>query len=113
MTQKIAVRVSAMSEIQVIDREKKANFDIRITNKETNKSKMLSIYAENQTEETLRDKIKSKLENEEEFMCSIDGNALSVVKPDFENLAVSPAVFIDLTEQQIEQLQQLKNKEAE
>ena len=96
--------------IKVIDRDQKANFEIRVTNKETGKSRIVSIYAESETEDSLRDKIKSKLENEEEFMCSIDGNALSVVKPDFENLAVSPAVFIDLSEQQIKELKQLRDQ---
>jgi len=44
--------------IKVIDRDQKANFEIRVTNKETNKSKIVSIYAEDETEETLKDKIK-------------------------------------------------------
>jgi len=49
--------------------------------------------------------------NKEEFMCSIDGNALSIVKSDFINLAESPAVFIELTEQQIKEINELEKKE--
>lgn len=45
--------------------------------------------------------------SKEDFMCSIDGNALSIVKFDFINLAESPAVFIELTEQQIQELKKL------
>lgn len=49
--------------IKIIDRDQKANFEIRVTNKETNKSKIVSVYAEDETEETLKDKIKEFLEN--------------------------------------------------
>ena len=36
--------------------------------------------------------------------CMIDGNALSITKSDFINLMESPSVFIDLTEEQIKEI---------
>lgn len=50
--------------IKVIDRDQKANFEIRVTNKETGKSRIVSIFAEGETEDSLRDKIKDQLEAE-------------------------------------------------
>ena len=46
-------------------------------------------------------------------MCSIDGNALSIVRPNFINLAESPAVFIELTEKQIKELKLLRGGKNE
>jgi hypothetical protein len=48
--------------IKVIDRDQKANFEIRVTNKETGKSKIVSLYSEEETEETLKERIKAFLE---------------------------------------------------
>ena len=46
--------------------------------------------------------------SEDKLTCSIDGTALSIVRLDFINLAESPAVFIDLTEQQIKEIKKLE-----
>lgn len=39
--------------------------------------------------------------------CFIDGNALCITRDNFVNLQENPAVFIDLTESQIIEIQQL------
>ena len=45
-----------------------------------------------------------------EMRCSLDGNALSIVRPDFINLQESPSMFIDLTEEQIKEFKKLEEK---
>ncbi len=52
-----------MIKLKVIDRDEKANFEIKILNKVTGKSKSLSIIAVDETEESLKDRIKSSLDN--------------------------------------------------
>lgn len=47
--------------IEIKDRKTKANFEIRVTNKETRKSKCKNIYAPKETEESLIKKIKKAL----------------------------------------------------
>ena len=42
--------------------------------------------------------------------CAIDGNCLSIVRSDFMNLAESPSVFIELTEEQIKEIKNLEVK---
>lgn len=51
-----------MEKVKILDRETKANFEIRIINKETGKSRTLSLLAPGETEESLREKIKEGLE---------------------------------------------------
>ena len=53
-------------------------------------------------------KVAGKKKMEDNLTCSVDGNCLSVVRKDFINLAESPSVFIELTEEQITKLKQLK-----
>ncbi len=50
-----------MGEVKILDRETKANFEIRIINKVTGKSRTLSILAIGETEDSLREKIKKSL----------------------------------------------------
>ena len=45
-----------------------------------------------------------------ELLCEIDGNCLCVNRKDFVNLAESPAVFIELTKEQIEEINKLINE---
>lgn len=40
--------------------------------------------------------------------CYLDGNALCIVNEDFEDLQVSPAVFIILNKQQIKEINKLE-----
>lgn len=40
--------------------------------------------------------------------CSLDGNCLSIVRNDFINLAESPAIFIELTPEQITKIRELQ-----
>lgn len=42
-----------------------------------------------------------------ELKCFIDGNALCIVNKDFEDLMKSEAVFIELNEKQIEEINKL------
>jgi len=42
-----------------------------------------------------------------EYLCTVDGNALCITKKDFENLQESPAVFVDLTPEQIKKIRGL------
>lgn len=51
-----------MPKIRLMDRDLKANFEVRILNKETNKSKVISLYAEDETEETIQEKIKEEIQ---------------------------------------------------
>ena len=52
-----------MTKIRVMDRDLKANFEIRVTNKETGTSRSFNMYAEEQTEETIRDKIRNDMKD--------------------------------------------------
>ena len=41
------------------------------------------------------------------YKCSLDGNALCIVGKGFTNIQESPCVFIDLTKEQIKQINKL------
>lgn len=45
--------------------------------------------------------------NKEKLNCYIDGNALCIVREDFENLQESEAVFIPLTKEKIKEIKDL------
>jgi hypothetical protein len=47
------------------------------------------------------------LEAEPATRCYLDGNALCIVGPDFVNLQESPAMFIELTSQQIAEFREV------
>jgi hypothetical protein len=57
---------------------------------------------------------KRELEEVEEMtptlLCHIDGNALCITGVEFENLQENEAVFIELTPEQIKQIEALKQK---
>lgn len=50
-------------QVKILDRETKANFEIKVLNKITGKSKTLSILAVDETEESLKNKIKDSLDS--------------------------------------------------
>lgn len=52
----------------------------------------------------------AKYERERQSLltCSLDGNTLMVVNKNFVNLQESPAIFLDLTEEQIKEIRRLK-----
>ncbi len=52
-----------MSKVKILDRETKANFVIRVINKITGKSKTLSVLAVDETEESLKNRIKDSLDS--------------------------------------------------
>lgn len=52
-----------------------------------------------------------KTSSKDPLTCDIDGNCLCIVKTDFINLAESPAVFVELTDEQIKKIQQLRKEE--
>jgi len=45
---------------------------------------------------------------EKQLLCDIDGNALCINRKGFINLAESPAVFIELTPEQIKEIEELR-----
>lgn len=61
MNKQLNLRRKKMGEVKILDRETKANFEIRIINKVTGKSRTLSILAIGETEDSLREKIKKSL----------------------------------------------------
>ena len=42
------------------------------------------------------------------LVCYLDGDALCIVRKDFENLQESPAVFIDLNEKNLKDIRKLE-----
>lgn len=50
-----------MDGVKILDRETKANFEIRIINKVTGKSRTLSVFSPGETEDGLREKIARSL----------------------------------------------------
>lgn len=54
-------RTPTMTKIRVMDRDLKANFEVRVTNKETNKSRSFNMHAEEVNEEEIRDRIKEDM----------------------------------------------------
>lgn len=47
---------------------------------------------------------------EGKLICYLDGDALCIVREDFEYLAVSPAMFVDFTKKQIKEFEELVEK---
>jgi len=56
-----------MSEVKILDRETKANFEIKVINKTTGKSKTLSLFTVDETEESLKNRIKESLDSNKNF----------------------------------------------
>ena len=47
----------------------------------------------------------------DKMLCYLDGNALCVTRPGFWDLVESPAVFIELTKEQIAEIEKLRGGE--